>query len=100
MEAQKSLDHLLKCPGLRCVLDSFSEGLSKKSRQDIYVFLKDKGAPRVVRACSAKERPRKMAANEVCFQVLFPDKARVRILWKNDHGHWKLSNAEKHASEI
>ncbi|WP_415062194.1 hypothetical protein [Bdellovibrio sp.] len=95
VEAQKSIEHLQNCPGLRCVLDSFSSDLSKNLREDIYIFLKDSGKAQVLRACEKGERPKRSSGNEVCYQVQFQKAGEIQVLWKNEKGEWKLSNSSK-----
>ncbi|MFV8256232.1 hypothetical protein ACNQKP_00425 [Bdellovibrio bacteriovorus] len=95
VEAQRSLDALLKCPGLRCVLDAFAVDLSKNTREDIYVYLKDGGSPQVQRLCLPMERPRRAEANEVCYMVKLKRAGETQVLWRNERGQWKLSNASK-----
>lgn len=95
IEAQQSLEKLLQCPGLRCVLDSFSSDLSKKTREDIYALLKDGAPAKVLKPCSAKELPKIIKAGETCFVVRLKSPGDIQILWRNEAGKWKLSNAAK-----
>lgn len=95
LEAQKSLDQLLKCPGLRCVLDSFADGVSKGTREDIYVFFKDGGGVRVERLCDRHEKPRTISDKDVCYVVSLKKVGEVQVLWRNEKGQWRLSNASK-----
>ncbi|MDG0815440.1 hypothetical protein [Bdellovibrio svalbardensis] len=94
-QAQKSLEQLEQCQGLRCVYDFFAKDLSKNSREEIYIFIKDNGPAKVSKACEAKEKPRRMTANEICFSVTLKKLGDVQILWRNEEGQWKLSNASK-----
>lgn len=95
IEAQQSLERLLQCPALRCVLDSFTSELSKKTREDIYVLLKDGAPAKVLKPCSAKELPKNTKDGEVCFVVRMKSPGDIQVLWKNEAGKWKLSNAAK-----
>lgn len=95
VEAQAALQKLRDCPQLRCVLDQFAQGLSKKSREDIYVFIKDAGEFRVQGLCPVKEQPRRKSDGEICYRVHFAKKGVIQILWRNEKGQWRLSNASK-----
>lgn len=94
-QAQASLDKLQKCQNLRCVFDFFASEVSRNSREDIYIFLKDQGPARVLKECESSERPRKMIPQEVCFRVNLKKIGDVQVLWRNDKGQWKLSNASQ-----
>lgn len=95
VEAQKDLDKLLQCPALRCVMESFAADLSKKTRESIYVLLKDGAPAKVIRGCTQAELPRAKAPNETCYVVRLKSPGDIQVLWKNEKGEWKLSNAAK-----
>lgn len=94
-EAQVALQKLRECPQLRCVLDQFAQGVTKKSREDIYVFIKESGQFSVEGACILKEQPHRRAKGDVCYRVNFAKKGVIQILWRNEKGRWRLSNASK-----
>lgn len=93
--AQEFLDKLRQCPALRCVLDSFSTEVGKKTREDIYVLIKDGAPAKVLKPCVAEELPAKVSAGEICYVVRLRDPGEVQLLWRKDNGKWKLSNAAK-----
>lgn len=95
VQAQAALQKLRDCPQLRCVLDQFAQGLSKKSREDIYIFIKEAGEFRVEGLCPAKELPRRRTSGEVCYRVNFAQRGVIQVLWRNEEGQWRLSNASK-----
>jgi len=94
-QAQKSLDQLLECKNPRCVYDFFAQDLSKNSREDIYIFIKDHSPVKIVRECAEQEKPLKMLKQEKCFMLKLKKQDEVQILWRNENGQWKLSNAAK-----
>lgn len=95
VHAQEFLDKLQQCPALRCVLDSFSAELGKKTREDIYVLIKDGAPAKVLKPCAPEQLPAKTSAGEICFVVRLRDPGEIQLLWKKDNGKWKLSNAAK-----
>jgi hypothetical protein len=97
-QAQKSLQLVEQCQNIRCVYDLFASDVSRNSREDMYIFLKDNGFGKVVVECSAEEKPRRMSKQEMCFRVSLKDRREIQILWKNEKGQWRLSNMSKRKS--
>ncbi len=95
-QAQKSLQQIEQCQNIRCVYDMFGSDVSRNSREDMYIFLKDNGFGKVVAECTNGEKPRKMSKQEICFRVSLKNNLEIQVLWKNQGGQWRLSNMSKH----